>query len=168
MVSGVAVAVLMLGTVAVGVTHAQQPAPRANRMAGQRGAMRAPGSGARMLGPMGAVRFGLGQLGLTDEQKGKVRGIMATHRTEIRALADRAVPARRELADAIAGGDEATVRQRSAGLAAVEADQALLAARIRGEIVQVLTPEQRQKAQALREQRQQRMDQRRGRQVGGR
>jgi Spy/CpxP family protein refolding chaperone len=193
--SGLAVAVLMLGTAAVGVTYAQQQSQSGDAVMRQPGAvMRQRGAvmrqrGAMMQkrgamlqqrgtvrqqrrlmggGPMGAVRLGLGQLGLTDDQKQQVRGIMAGHRAEFQALSARAIPAHRALASAIAGGDEATVRQRSADAGAVQTDRALLAAKLRGEILQILTPEQREKAQTLRQQFDQRMDQRRGRRAGER
>jgi Spy/CpxP family protein refolding chaperone len=114
-------------------------------------------------GPMAMVRLALGRLGLSTEQRQQVKTILGNHSAEFQAIQDRAVPARRALADAIAAGDEAAIRQRSADLSTVQTDTALLAARVHGEIFKILTPEQQQKAQELRKQFESRMDQRRGR-----
>jgi Spy/CpxP family protein refolding chaperone len=112
---------------------------------------------------MAMVHLRLGQLGLSEEQKQQVKTILGNHRAEFQALRERAVPARRALADAVTSGDETAIRQRSAELSAVQADTALLAARVHAEIVKILTPEQQQKAQELRKQLQDRADRRRGR-----
>lgn len=113
-------------------------------------------------GAMAMVRMNLAQLGLSDEQKQQVKTIFGNHQGDFQALRQRALPARRALADAVAAGDEATIRQKSGDLAAVQTDTALLAAKVRAEIFKILTPEQQQKAQDLTKQRQSRMDQHRG------
>ena len=148
--SGVVVAAVMLGTLAVGVGQAQQRAGR-GRAQWQRGETM-PG------GPLAALGFNLRQLGLTDQQRTQVRTIVTGHSADLKAIADRAVPARRALADAIASGDEGAIRQRSQDLGAIQTDRALLAARVRAEVFEVLTPEQRQKAQLLRKQAQERRE----------
>lgn len=119
------------------------------------------GRGMRAGGPMARLGFRLGQLNLSDDQKQQVKSILQNHKADFKALADRAMPARRALADAIASGDEAAIKQRSADVAAVQTDRALLAAKLRNEVFKVLTPEQQQKAQAMRQQFEQRMEQRR-------
>ena len=145
--TGAVVAALMLGVLAVGVTYAQQqgeqgpPPPGPGRGMGH---MRGPG-----MGPMGNLGIPLRQLNLTDEQRQQVRTIVSGHQADFKALADRAIPAHQALRAAIAGGDEATIRQRSADLGAVQADRAVLEARVRAEILKVLTPEQQKKAQDL-------------------
>ncbi len=70
--------------------------------------------------------------------------------------------AQRALQDAVdqTPVNESLVRQRAADVAAVQADGAVLRARVHAEVFQVLTPEQQQKAKDLRAQRQQRMEQR--------
>jgi Spy/CpxP family protein refolding chaperone len=155
--TGLAVAVATLGTLGVGAVSA-------NHQDGQR--QGAPMRSGRMMnegGPMAMAHMNLRQLGLSEEQKQQVKTIVGNHRTEFQALRERAVPARRALADAVASGDETAIRQRSAELSAVQTDTALLAARVHGEIVKILTPEQQQKAQALRKEFQDRADRRRGR-----
>jgi Spy/CpxP family protein refolding chaperone len=95
------------------------------------------------------LRLPLGQLGLTADQHEKVRAVLAGHRAESEAIRERAVPAGRTLAEAIASGDEAAVRQASSEVAAVQTDRALLAMRVRNEVWRLLTPEQQQKAQEM-------------------
>jgi Spy/CpxP family protein refolding chaperone len=153
--TGLAVAVFMIGTLAVGVTYATQ-------QGGQGGGGRMRQGMMHEGGAMAMVRMNLAQLGLSDEQKQQVKTIFGNHQGDFQALRQRALPARRALADAVAAGDEATIRQKSGDLAAVQTDTALLAARVRAEIFKILTPEQQQKAQDLMKQRQSRMDQRRG------
>jgi hypothetical protein len=74
-VAGGAVAALLLGTFAVGVVEAQQ---RAGRRAG---APRARAPLARMALGHG-LRLPLAQLGLTADQREKVRAVLAGHRAE--------------------------------------------------------------------------------------
>jgi periplasmic protein CpxP/Spy len=150
----VAVAVI-IGGIGAGVYAQQQPPP-----SGPVGGWQGPGMRGR--GPMGRVGIALGQLNLTDEQKQQVKSIFEGHKADFQALADRARPARQAMADAIASGDEAAVRQRSTEMGAVQTERAVLAAKVRNEVFKILTPEQQQKAQALRQQFQQRMEHRRG------
>jgi periplasmic protein CpxP/Spy len=161
--AGLATAVVIVATLAVAVTYASQ------QQAGQgQGRRMGPGPGMMMRedGPLGMIRMGLGQLNLTDEQKQQVKTIIGNHQGDFQALRERSVPARRALADAVASGDEAAIRQRSSELSTVQTDTALLASRVRAEIFKVLTPEQQQKAQDLRKKFETRMDQRRGRGAG--
>jgi protein CpxP len=152
---GLALAVFMIGTLAVGVTYA-------NQQGGQGGGGRMRQGMMMRDGAMAMVRMNLAQLGLSDEQKQQVKTILGNHQGDFQALRQRALPARRALADAVAAGDETTIRQKSGDLAAVQTDTALLAAKVRAEIFKILTPEQQQKAQDLTKQRQSRMDQRHG------
>jgi Spy/CpxP family protein refolding chaperone len=153
-------AAAIVATLAVGVAYAsqQQGGPGQGRRMGQ-----GPGMMMREGGPLAMIRMGLGQLDLTEEQRQQVKTIMGNHQGDFQALRGRALPARRALADAIASGDEAAIRQRSTELSAVQTDTALVAARVRTEIFKILTPEQQQKAQDLRKKLETRMDQRRGR-----
>ena len=59
--------------------------------------------------------------------------------------------------------DEATVRQKAADLAAVDADGAVLRAKVYSEVWALLTPEQQAKAKRCRRERTQRAGQRRER-----
>jgi protein CpxP len=106
---------------------------------------------------------GLRQLGLSDDQRQEVRRIMELHKAERQAIFQRLREARRAQSDAIVAVpvDEAAVRARSAELAKVETDAAVLRARVHAEVYNVLTPEQQERAKALRAEREARGAQRR-------
>jgi protein CpxP len=102
------------------------------------------------------------QLNLSDDQRQEIRRIMDQHRTERQALMQRLHESRRAQADAVRAvpADEAAIRARSAEVAKVETDAALLRARVHGEIFNVLTPDQQAKAKELRAEREARRQQR--------
>ena len=108
-----------------------------------------PGRG----GPGGPGAFGpmmLERLNLTTDQRDRVRQIMESHRDEQKAIGDREMTARGALNDAITGTfDEGAIRSQAANLAAVDADQAVLQARIYSEVFQILTSEQQQQLKQL-------------------
>ena len=93
------------------------------------------------LGPMAMMAS---RLELTDTQKDQIKSIAQSHADEWKALLDREQQARQaqQAAIALAQFDEITIRQRSAELAAVEADAAVARARARGELLQILTTAQ--------------------------
>lgn len=135
--------------------------------------MRGPGMRRQGLG------LPLGQLELSDAQREQLRAITGSHATSFLAIQERLRTARRALNDAVTGEafDEATVRQRAADLAAIEADAVVLRAQVYQEAFAILTPEQQQKARDLRaaaqtqergEGRQQRQQRRQGQRPGGR
>lgn len=110
---------------------------------------------ARLLRPGDAarpLRMRASRLGLTDEQKAQMKAVAQAHRDQWRALAERAVTARQALRQAVTADaiDEAAIRLRSADVAAAEADIAIARAHARAEMFKVLTPEQQEKAKALR------------------
>ncbi len=114
-------------------------------------------------GPMGLLpRLGR-QLQLTDSQRDQLRAIADSHRDEWKALADRARTARQGLMAAVTADsvDETLIRQKSADVAAVEADMAVARARVHTEVLQILTPEQKTKLKELQTQMQNRMQNRR-------
>jgi len=112
---------------------------------GPDGPGRRGGPGGGVLGPMLLER-----LNLTTDQRDRVHQIMDSHRDEQKAIGDRAMKAREALNEAIAGPfDESTIRTRSADVAAVDADSAVLQARVYGEVVQILTTEQQQQLKQL-------------------
>lgn len=135
-------------TIAGGAVRAQQQAgpPRANARGGVLGApMLGGGRG------LAALRWGLGQLNLTPEQKQQVKTILQGHRQEMQAFAAQVRQARLSLAEAITGAaDEAAVRAKAADVAKVQADIAVFVAQLRKEVLGVLTPEQQAKAKDLR------------------
>lgn len=105
-------------------------------------------------GPMAFLpRFGRA-IQLTDSQRDQIRAIAATHKDEWKALADRARAAHGALMDAVTADDvdESLIRQKSAEVAAVDADMAVARARVHAEVAQVLTADQKSKLKALREQ----------------
>jgi protein CpxP len=108
-------------------------------------------------GPLGVLR----QLELTDDQRAQVRQVMDSHRDEQRAVGEKLMAAHRAQNDAITAAqfDEQLVRTKSAELAAIEADAAVLRAKLHSEVFAVLTPEQQAKAAELKAQREARVQQ---------
>ena len=108
-------------------------------------------------------------LDLTDAQREQVRGIMTARQSEFRALHERLRTARQAEQAAVTRVpvDENEVRTRAAELSAVQADFAVLRARVHEQVFQVLTPEQQARAKAIAAERQKRrsdrMERRRGR-----
>lgn len=110
-------------------------------------------------GMIGLFRQGLRQLDLSDAQREQVRNVFTQHESDFRSAAQKVFTARTALIDAASDGttDESAIRERSAALAAAQADLAILGARVHGEVFQILTPEQQQKAEALGGQMRERM-----------
>jgi protein CpxP len=169
-------------TAAVGFVTTVQLSARADEAAGQGPAAqterRGPGPmGRGMMGPGGfGMRGGPGgpfglaglpmrELGLTDAQREQVKAVMESHRDEQKAIGDRMQKARKALHDAIAADtfEEAAIRTAAAEVGAVEADAAVLQARIHAEVVALLTPEQVKKAKELRTEMENRVKDGRGR-----
>jgi protein CpxP len=134
----------------------QGPGPgRAGRFGGPgRGGPMGPGGPGGMMELM-AVR----RLDLTDAQKERVKGILDSHKDEIKAIGDRARAAHLALDAAITGEtfDEATVRTKAAEVAAVDADAAVARARGFNEVYQILTTEQQAKLKEMQANMQKRM-----------
>lgn len=147
---GLAIAAAVVGVIAVGASFAQQPAGRPHA------AMMTCGRGP-MGGPFMGIHRGLAQLGLTDQQKTQIKAIFEGHKADVQGFAARMQPARQALNAAIRGGaDEATVRAKAADIAAVQADMAVLRAKVHAQVFAVLTPDQQAKAAQLQQQAQQR------------
>lgn len=130
--------------------------------------------GSQMNGPLGgllAVRpdLPLATLKLTDAQREQVRGILNGHRDETRAVAEKARAALEGLRAASAAAvDEAAVSQHSAALGEAIGEAAVLRAKVRGEVLAILTPEQQtelQRIQAAREERQKQFQERRAKRM---
>ena len=128
--------------------------------AGRRG----PGGPGGPGGPMGVLP-GLRALNLTETQREQVRATMESHKAEFEQQRDRQRTAHQALQAAVTSPsfDEAAVRQKAADVAAVEADGAVLHAKVYSEVWALLTPEQQQKAGELKAQAGQRAERRRGR-----
>jgi len=99
-------------------------------------------------GPMGLLPMLGRELELTDAQKDQLKAIADSHKDDWKSLRDRARAAHQALNQAVMADsiDEALIRQKSAEVAAVEADMAVARARARAEVFQILTAEQRAKA----------------------
>ena len=123
---------------------------------GRPGFARGGGGGLGLFGPGGA---GLDGANLTEAQKDQVKAIVESHRDEMRGLLDRQAQARRALAVSAESGrvDDAAANDVGAASAAL----ALAEARMRVEVFQLLTPEQRAAIQKHAEERAQRFDRRR-------
>ncbi len=121
--------------------------PPGGRFGGPGG--RGPGGPLGPLGPM------LERLNLSDAQKDQVKAIVESHRDEMRSAGDRARTAHEALDAAINADtfDEATIRARSNDVAAVDADMVVMQARLRSEVFQILTPDQKAQAKQLQAER---------------
>jgi protein CpxP len=161
-------------TAAIGFATTVQLAARNGQGGAQQdpaaqGGRRSPGTMAqRMMGPGGPGGLfgpGLRGLDLTDAQREQVQAIMATHRDEQKAIGDRMRVARKALHDAIASDtfDENAIRAKAVEVGSVEADAAVLRARIHADVFALLTPEQVKKAKELRTGMENRMKDGRGR-----
>jgi len=141
--------------------------PRMHRMGpGGPGGPRGPGGpggpGGLMGGLLGELGPGLRALELTDAQREQIRGIATSHEAEFREIGERLRTAHQGVealvtADAV---DETAIRARSGEVAAVEADAAVMRARVHQEVFGVLTAEQQAKARDLRAQMAARMKER--------
>jgi protein CpxP len=109
--------------------------------------------------------FPLRQLDLTDAQRDQVKAIFDSHKDEFQAIGERLKTARQAQAAAVETQplDEAAIRAKATDLAAVQADAAVLRAKVHAAVSQVLTPEQQEKAKALKAEREQRRAQMRER-----
>lgn len=98
----------------------------------------------------GGFRAGLflGGLDLTDQQKEQVKGILANHKTEIKAVAQEDVKARKALREALAtGADQATLKAAYDQVSSAGWDTLSLQIQIRSEVKKILTPEQLERLQ---------------------
>jgi len=152
---------IALGVSAGAYVHAQdqntnpQPPPFRGRGMGPGGPGRGPG------GPMGMLPMLGPRIGLTDAQKDQIKAIADTHKDDWKALADRSRAAHVGVDAAISADtiDEATIRQKSAEAAAVEADIAVARAHARAEVWQILTADQKAQLKTMQAE----MKQRKGR-----
>jgi Spy/CpxP family protein refolding chaperone len=162
---GAGAVALAIGLVGAGFAGAQQisaaQGPGVGAPAQRGGGPFGPGRGGRgmgmggpgrAMGPGGLLGPAFRQLDLTDAQKDSVKGIVESHREEMRTLGQRAMNARQALDAAISADvfDEATVRTTAAEVAAVDADLAVMRAKVYSEVYQLLTPEQQSKLKEAR------------------
>jgi len=100
------------------------------------------------MGPLAPL---LARLNLSDAQKDQIKSIMQSHADEFKALGARAGTAHQALdaAEAADTLDDSTIRQKSADVAAVDADMAVARAHLRAEVFQILTSDQKTQAKQL-------------------
>ena len=118
------------------------------------GGMRGRGPGGPMMGLGGPMGLGipLGQLGLTDAQRDQIKKIFESHKADAQSLRQEAGPARQALRTAIENDDVNAIQTASTALASEIVKGATLAAKVRAEVLGVLTDEQKAKAKELRAQ----------------
>jgi Spy/CpxP family protein refolding chaperone len=90
-------------------------------------------------------------LALSDLQKTEVKRVVRSHSEEILSQIQSQIAMRKALGEVIMAGtvDEGSIRQRAEALGRVEAEGALLRARIHSEIWPILNDEQRAKVASL-------------------
>ena len=91
-------------------------------------------------------------LDLSDEQRDDIRQILLSHKQEIATVMKPVVEKRRALRDATLADhpDEHAIRAAANELGQAIGDAAVVGAKIKGEVHQVLTPEQLQKVDTFR------------------
>jgi len=132
----------VVGSIIFVQAHASQAAPP-GRTGPRRPGPGGPAGPGRMFGP-GVFRPRIPDL--TDAQREQIRGITERRELQGRPLMEQLRAARLALAEAIAASpvDEAAIRQKSAEVATVEAELAVIRAYVNAEVRSLLTPEQLQ------------------------
>lgn len=146
-----ALAAALAGGSALAIAQPPQGGPGMHGPGGPRGG---PG------GPM--MDFGLRGIDLTDAQKEQVKTIMDSHKSEFDQIRTRMRDAQRAFGDATQADtiDEAAIRTKATAVAGVMADEAILRAKVHGEVLQILTADQQDQLKAKREEMQKRRGQR--------
>ena len=162
----VAVGVLVTaGTLVVADMAWSQPDGSRRGLMGRRGPD-GPGGLARpggRGGPGGVLTI---PLGLSEEQRDAVRGVLEEGREALREAGEQARASRQALRDAVGTDgdvDEDAIRAAAAGLGTAQGAMALARTSARARIWEVLAPDQRTAADVLRATREQRMEARRER-----
>jgi Spy/CpxP family protein refolding chaperone len=94
------------------------------------------------------------ELGITTEQREQIRGIVKSHRQEIAAALKPVADKRRALRDATLAEDanQAAIRAAADELGKAIGDAAVVGSKVKVEVREVLTPEQREKITEFRQQ----------------
>ncbi len=92
------------------------------------------------------------RLNLTDAQRDQLKQIQAQQATDAQAVRERLRTARQQLREAMQADvpDEGAVRTAAEAVGAAQAEQSVLQARLKGQRMQVLTPEQLQQLKDAR------------------
>ena len=107
------------------------------------------GPGVRHGGPGGLAELGVNLPSLTDAQRQQIRSIVQSHSEETRALVARERAARQALQTSAENGQ--VDQNQASELGAATAALAAARAQTHAEVLQVLTPEQRQELKAKRD-----------------
>jgi Spy/CpxP family protein refolding chaperone len=105
-------------------------------------------------GQIGRMMTLRSELEVTQEQRDRIRQILESHRSEIVAVVKPLVKNRRALRDATLAenADDAKIRAAANDLGKSIGDAALVAAKLKGEVGKLWTPEQSQKIEEFRSQ----------------
>lgn len=95
------------------------------------------------------------KLGLSQQQRTEIHGIVTAHRDEIRPIPKDVAAKRKALREAVLGepSDEQAIREAAKSLGDAIADAAVVASKVVGEVRPVLTTEQVETLKELRQQR---------------
>ena len=114
---------------------------------------------ARPLGMLMSGQFGRlltlrSELGITTDQREQIRGIVKSHRQEIATVLKPVAEKRRALRDATLAEtpNDATIHAAADELGKAIGDAAVVGSKIKAEVHDVLTPEQREKITEFRQQ----------------
>ncbi len=152
---------LVLAAAAVAAAAHAAHAAEAQRRGGRGAWMGGPRGG----GPAGALLPPLGRLDLSDEQRDRVRTVIADSREAARTAARETRSAREALAAAVTSGavDEDRIRTLAAELGRLAGDAAVRRAQVYAAVREILTPEQQARADAIEAERAERRSARRER-----
>lgn len=116
------------------------------------------------MGPMGPLGFALHRLDLTAEQRDRIHDLFSAQRDADRPLRDkmRALRDQRMKEPMPTTFDEAGVRARAEERAKVMVEMQVAHARLASQVLGVLTPEQRDELQKMRDERRERFEERWG------
>lgn len=142
----------------------QRPMPPANRPMGfrpdrgrrpmemQQGAGRMRQRPMSSGGSFAQLRQQIAQLNLTEEQKEQIRTVFKDNRDALRAAHQAVREARQAIYKiALEDGSEEAIRNAAGELADKVAEEAILMAKVRGSLREVLTDEQKQQLETLKE-----------------
>ncbi len=156
---GLAMGLAIAGLVTAGTVQAQ--AGRGRGFRGPQFSHQGPGGP----GGPGAIMRGLRALDLTDAQREQVRVVFEQYRPQFDQLGTQARESGEALRDAMTADafDEGAIRSAHQGVAAAQVELAVLGSQARRDVMNLLTPEQRQRAAELKAEREKRMQERRQR-----
>ncbi|HTY23789.1 MAG TPA: Spy/CpxP family protein refolding chaperone [Desulfomonilaceae bacterium] len=105
-----------------------------------------------VMGNIGRFLVLRSELGLTNDQRKKIAGIVKSHRDEIRPVAKALLEKRRAVREAVINkpGDEAAIRTAATDLGQAIGDASVLASKVGAQVKPVLTPQQVERIENFR------------------